>query len=194
MAFCTNCGSSVPDGTKFCPNCGAQVGAANNNANSANPGAGQQNFNGANGPQGGPQFAGQPYGGQPNGQPRGISFGQRNIAVAIILSIVTCGIYGIYWIIKLVDETNEAAGEPNATSGGMVFLLSLVTCDIYLLVWLYKAGERLNNAKRSRGLPADSNSGVIYLVLAIFGFGIVSYALIQNELNKIAAYHGAPAA
>ena len=27
MAFCTNCGKEITDGTKFCPNCGAQVGS-----------------------------------------------------------------------------------------------------------------------------------------------------------------------
>lgn len=31
---------------------------------------------------------------------------QRDIVVAIILSIVTCGIYGIYWTICLVNEVN----------------------------------------------------------------------------------------
>lgn len=29
---------------------------------------------------------------------------ERNIAVAIILTIVTCGIYGIYWFIVLTDD------------------------------------------------------------------------------------------
>mgnify|MGYP006990163647 CR=1 FL=1 len=33
-------------------------------------------------------------------------------------------------------------------------------------------------------LPA-SNGGVLYLILYIFG-GIIAYALIQNELNKLA--------
>ncbi len=27
MAFCTNCGKEITEGTKFCPNCGAQVGS-----------------------------------------------------------------------------------------------------------------------------------------------------------------------
>ncbi|MCR5297346.1 MAG: DUF4234 domain-containing protein, partial [Clostridiales bacterium] len=30
----------------------------------------------------------------------------RNIVVCIILSIVTLGIYGIYWFIKMTDESN----------------------------------------------------------------------------------------
>ena len=31
---------------------------------------------------------------------------QRDLALAIILTIVTCGIYGIYWNICLVNEVN----------------------------------------------------------------------------------------
>ena len=27
MSFCTNCGTQIPDGSRFCPNCGAPVGA-----------------------------------------------------------------------------------------------------------------------------------------------------------------------
>ena len=30
MAFCTNCGSEIPEGTKFCANCGAPVGSNQN--------------------------------------------------------------------------------------------------------------------------------------------------------------------
>lgn len=30
MAFCTNCGSEIPEGTKFCANCGAPVGDVQN--------------------------------------------------------------------------------------------------------------------------------------------------------------------
>ena len=86
---------------------------------------------------------------------------QRDIVVAIILSIVTCGIYGIYWTICLVNEVNCLCDEPEAPSGAMVFLLSFITCGIYGLIWLYRAGERLDRVKMSLGLPT-SNSGVLY--------------------------------
>ena len=52
---------------------------------------------------------------------------QRNIAVCIILSIVTCGIYGIYWFIVLSNDTNTVSNAENATSGGVAFVLSLFT-------------------------------------------------------------------
>ena len=50
----------------------------------------------------------------------------RNIALCIILSIVTCGIYMWYWIVVLTDDTNQIAGEPGDTSGVMALVLSLI--------------------------------------------------------------------
>ncbi|MBO5336262.1 MAG: DUF4234 domain-containing protein [Lachnospiraceae bacterium] len=109
---------------------------------------------------------------------------ERNIAVCIILSIVTCGIYGIYWFICLNNDANTASNT-FTTSGGVAFLLSIVTCSIYYFYWAYKQGEKIDAAKQSRGMES-SNSGIVYLLLSIFGLGIIAYALMQNELNKLA--------
>ena len=109
----------------------------------------------------------------------------RNIAVCIVLTLVTCGIYGIYWIVCLTNDVNTVSGDVNGTSGGMVVLLTIVTCGIYGIYWAYKQGEKLDFTKNNRGIPS-SNSGVLYLILQIFGFGIIAYALMQNELNKLA--------
>ena len=110
---------------------------------------------------------------------------RRNIAVCIVLTLVTCGIYGIYWIVCLTNDVNTGSGDVNGTSGGMVVLLTIVTCGIYGIYWAYKQGEKLDFTKNNRGIPS-SNSGVLYLILQIFGFGIIAYALMQNELNKLA--------
>lgn len=109
----------------------------------------------------------------------------RDIAVCIILSIVTCGIYGIYWFICLTDDTNTVSGRMGDTSGVVAFLLSLVTCNIYGLYWAYKQGEKIDEVKSSRGIPSNSSS-IAYLLLCLFGFSIVAYALMQNDLNKLA--------
>lgn len=111
---------------------------------------------------------------------------ERNIVMCIVLSIVTCGIYGIYWFICMVNDVNAVAETPNDTSGAMVFILGIVTCSIYLLYWFFKAGEKIQTAEEKRGIAGAQNQGLIYLILTLFGLGIVSYALIQNELNKMA--------
>ena len=88
----------------------------------------------------------------------------------------------------LTDDANTLLPDNkglNNTSGGVAFLLSLVTCGIYGLYWAYKQGEKIDEAKTARGIMS-SNSGIIYLLLTIFGFGIIAEALMQNELNSMA--------
>lgn len=108
---------------------------------------------------------------------------QKNIALCVILSMCTCGIYGIIWFISLTDDTNQLSGDFR-TSGGMAFLLTLVTCGLYSLYWMYRQGEKIDYVKQSRGLPYG-NSALLYLILSILGLGIVSYCLMQNEINQL---------
>lgn len=109
---------------------------------------------------------------------------QRNIALCIILSIITCGIYGLYWLVCLSDDTNTVAGE-EGTSGVMVLVLTLVTCGIYGWYWAYMQGQKIDAAKNAKGFPS-SNSGILYLILFFVSGGIIAYAIMQNELNKLA--------
>ena len=115
---------------------------------------------------------------------------KRSLPLAIVLSFVTLGVYAFYWIYALTEDAHTAAGERTTASGGMVILFSLITCGIYSLYWLYKMGETIIMAKQKRGMAVDTNLPIIYLVLALFGLGIVSYALMQNALNDIIDYDG----
>ena len=110
---------------------------------------------------------------------------KRDIAVAIILSIVTCGIYGIYWFIVLTDDAKKVSGNTDFPSGGLAFLLTLITCGIYGIYWAYKMGELVKTAQSNNGLQVKDNS-ILYLVLQLLGFGIIAYAMLQNDLNEIA--------
>ena len=107
---------------------------------------------------------------------------QRSIATCVLLSIVTCGIYSIYWFVCLTNEVNYISGSQE-TSGGKALLLWIVTCGIYYYYWGYKQGEKLDAARAQRGMMT-SGLNILYLLLCIFGLGIVAYALMQNELNQ----------
>lgn len=109
---------------------------------------------------------------------------ERNIALAIVLTILTCGIYGIYWFIVMTDEVKIASKDSQLSSGIVAFILTIITCGIYGIYWAYKMGELTSKAQADRGLPAKEN-GVLYLILEFFGLGIIVYALVQNDLNEI---------
>lgn len=109
---------------------------------------------------------------------------QRSIVKAIILSFLTCGIYGIIWFINITDEMAILSGDNNM-SGGKAFLFTLLTCGIYSFIWSYNQGRLVAQARAKKGLDAKDNS-ILYLVLSLCGLGIVVYCLIQNEINELA--------
>ena len=61
----------------------------------------------------------------------------------------------------------------------VAILLSIVTCGIYGYVWAYKMGDAYDRLDQRA-----ANTGVIYLVLSLLGLSIVTYALLQDQINK----------
>ncbi len=108
---------------------------------------------------------------------------KRNLAMYIVLSIVTCGLFGIYWFIVVTDDVKSIVNDNQSASGGVAFLLSLVTCDIYGFFWAYKMGEKIDYMKSMNGMPSG-NSSILFLVLRLFGLQIVNLALIQDSINR----------
>ena len=104
---------------------------------------------------------------------------RRSIAKAIVLSLVTCGIYSIYWFVRLTNDMNQASGREYDTKGVAAYLLSLITCGIYGCFWAYKMGE-----KRDIIANENASSNILYLVLYFFGLGLVTNCLLQDALNK----------
>ncbi len=115
---------------------------------------------------------------------------ERNIVVCIILTIVTCGIYGLVWMAQMNDEARAEANDSEGTTGGMVVLLSIVTCGIYQIYWFYKMGARMKAAGDNNNVAIEDRS-TIYLILCIASYfvGITTYVnmcLVQSDLNNIA--------
>lgn len=108
---------------------------------------------------------------------------ERNVVVAIILSIVTCGIYGLYWFVKLTDESKQIVGTTEGADGILAVILTIVTCGIYGYYWAYKLGERVDTMKVRRG-EVSSSSPILFIVLQVLGLGIVNYVIAQVEINN----------
>ena len=105
---------------------------------------------------------------------------KRSVATCLILSIVTCGIYGIYWYYTILKDLYMANGVPN--TAGTDILLSIVTCGIYSIYMAYRKGKLVASARARFELPYKDDS-VLYLVLSLLGFGIVADCIVQSEIN-----------
>lgn len=109
---------------------------------------------------------------------------RRSIPTCVILSIVTCGVYGFIWLYHLNSEVHSLCNEQESTSGGMLILLTIVTCNVYGWFWGKKMGEKLAAERVRRGI----DPGALAIMCFIFSivYPIVAYCFIQNELNRYA--------
>ncbi len=104
---------------------------------------------------------------------------KRSVGTCIILSIVTCGIYAIIWAIKMLKEAVQVK-DPN-DQGTVEIILGIV----FSPVGFFMAEKKLAEGCAARGIQHEDRS-VLYLVLGLFGLGIVDFAMMQSDLNGIA--------
>ena len=107
---------------------------------------------------------------------------QISVATVIILSIITCGIYMYYWLYVTMRDLNAYLEISDMDPA--VELLILIFCFPYVLYWFYKYAQRITDAQIKAGTQVASDNAIICLVLAIFGFSIISVGIMQSELNK----------
>ena len=108
---------------------------------------------------------------------------KRGIAEVIILSLVTCGIYGLYWLYAMSKDIKTYLDD-ETIDPGVELLLTIVTCGIYGIYWYYKFGKLICTCQEKAGIAVEDNS-VVYIILAVFGLGIVNVGLIQNAMNLV---------
>jgi hypothetical protein len=96
---------------------------------------------------------------------------RRDIIVVYLLSIITFGIYLIYWLVQTKKEMNSlGAAIPTA------WLLIIPIANLY---WIWKYCEAFAvNVKKD-------NNTILWFLLYFF-VGIIMPAIIQSELNKLA--------
>jgi len=186
---CENCGNENPEGSKFCIKCGKELGGP---APSVCPVCGAQIAAGALFCASCGKSVGAPYGEVTQGRthdalpplpdPESKSF-TSSIAMDIVLSLITCGIYWFFWQARQMRAINHLLGQQRYNFW-MWFLLAIVTCGLYNIYYEYYMSQELVEAQDKHGLPKSKYLPVLSLFLTIIGLNIVTDAIQQNEINK----------
>lgn len=107
-----------------------------------------------------------------------------DVAVGIIFSIVTCGLYNIYWNYRQMKAMNALLGREEFDFAKWA-ILTLVTCGIYHVYYEYRMGNELQIWLTQNGRPVNPHLALIGLLLSVFGLTVVADAVYQHELNKL---------
>ena len=104
------------------------------------------------------------------------------------LSVITLGIYFLYWYYKVNSELKEY-DRSIEVEPGLAVLAQFV--PIVSLVSIWNTGGRIAQAEH-KAASSDGTSPLIGLLLMfVAGAGVIYY---QSQLNKLWAIHGSPEA
>lgn len=104
-----------------------------------------------------------------------------DIGIGILLSIVTCGIYGIYWEYLMVKNIRALKHDKSSCTNEM---LCLALVPFYSIYWFYTRGKFVN-AELSMRKDSVNTSEVALLMLSIFGLDLVALAIMQTDFNSL---------
>ena len=112
-----------------------------------------------------------------------IQIKRKSIGKCILLSIITFGIYGIFWMASV--EKNVRSMEKNEKSIAPVVLLWCFV-PFYSLYWFLTRGKKIRNGFKELNCSAGT-SGALSLIFAIFGLGMLSMVIMQSDFNYLAS-------
>ncbi len=108
-----------------------------------------------------------------------INFARRNVSSCVILTIVTCGIFGIVWLTKICKDLGRLHGDENPV-GAEVLLCLLV--PFYSVYWGYAKGKQMFEDSKKRGGNLTDRK-FVYLFMNLFCMQLFTLGFIQTQLN-----------
>ena len=108
-----------------------------------------------------------------------------NIPLYLLLSILTCFVFDLYWNYRQMAACNDLL-ERREFGFLAWLLLTILTFGLYHLYYQYKMGAAIVEIERELGFD-DVPDGlpILSLVAAILGFGVVADCIHQHEINRI---------
>ena len=91
---------------------------------------------------------------------------KRNVALSVIFSIITCGVYAVFWLFEIDKETKALVKKTDGTSSCKVVFFSIITFGIYSIYWAYKTGK-LQTSAYGASANNKQNLHITYLVISL---------------------------
>ena len=107
-----------------------------------------------------------------------------NIPLYLILTILTCGIFNLYWNYRQMEACNALLNR-REFSFWIWLLLAILTCGIYHIFYQYKMGAAIVEIQHLMNRDLFDKLPLISVFVTIIGLSIVVDCIHQQEINKI---------
>jgi len=183
---CANCGYENQEDARFCVKCGKSIDVPGSRTIVC-PSCRKENLQGIFFC----SFCGAPLGvsqekiGHNNPQEavfRKENF-SSNIALDVILTIITCSIYWFFWQARQIRALNYMLKEQRFNFV-LWFFVSILTCFLFNIYYEYIMAKAIVEIQKREGMPPSNDLPVISLILSLFGLHVVTDAIQQYEINK----------
>ena len=118
----------------------------------------------------------------------------RGLIKYILLTFITCGIYGLWYISQWAKDINTICAADGRHTRGLIGLLlfSLITCGIYPIIYYYNFCERLKSNCVQNGVHSSVSGGkyILFCLLSSITAGITGLIIIHDMMattNRLAA-------
>jgi len=112
---------------------------------------------------------------------RRIPYFKNDPFIVLLLGFVTCGLYLIYWNIKMAEVVNALVEKEVITPPVAIFSGCCFPVNLY---FYYLVGQNLEVIGRKVGNPTLQDQSVLLIVLGFFA-PMVSAMIVQGEINKL---------
>ena len=107
---------------------------------------------------------------------------KRGVATVVVFSILTCGIYMVYWT-YVTCQALQQQGKKTSIPVILTTLMMLFFSSVGGLLLGMDADDNINAIKEMHGMPKADNK-ILWMLLGFF-IPVVTIALVQSEINSM---------
>jgi hypothetical protein len=109
----------------------------------------------------------------------------RSPAAVVVLSLLTCHIYSLYWIFSFASEMKNIIRRDDISPG--LEVLFCILCFPYVIYWSYRYGEYIKDVQAEAGVHVDNELPVLFLIMSFMCLFVVNMAIMQSKMNDLAS-------
>lgn len=109
-----------------------------------------------------------------------VHFARRNVSSCVVLTIVTLGIFGIVWLVKVCKDLRKLHGDENPVGSEILLYLFVPFYSVY---WGYAKGKQMYEDSKKRGGNITDRK-YIYFFMNLLFMQLFTLGFIQVQLNN----------